>query len=393
MGSALNPLSAGGPATVARPETTELPAALLRPPPASALGSLAQAPRAGPRVFVIDDFTVPAMNVNRGDTVPDKVSHGDAVAAVLDSQLGVPAQRVDVGDWARDPASVDRFLGALQRIVRETRASDYPNLVLSISLAASEGAVSGDPKMTQLRDTLDWMARAGAHVCIAAGNDFDNALATPAMTVVGGSDGGVGFARDSRPSSRLIANPLTDVVRNAMLVSNPVYENGRLTGYSLTGQPRVTVPLDRITDVSARIQAVQGRPATQAAMSVAELKALVSRVDALPYEQRRAFDVSAYGDRVVRFEDLRTALREMDRSSTGFAVPPGVQKSNLYVTLPGVLSHQIGIAGTAQVVFFQTDRQGMLRHIGDNGPSLVSVGSSLSTPQEAASPSSRPALR
>jgi hypothetical protein len=357
----------------------------LQPPPSAALGSLAQAKEAGLRVLVIDDFTVQDMTINRGDTVPDKFSHGEAVAAVLESELGVPATRVDVGNWERDPAAVDRFLGTLQRIVRETRASDYPKLVLSISLAASEGAVEGNPKMKQLRDTLDWMARAGARIHIAAGNDYDNALATPAMTVVGGSEGGVGFAHDGKPSNRLITHPLTDVVRNAMLVSNPVYDNGKLIGYSLTGKPQVTVPLDRITDVSTRIQAVQGRPASQAGMSVPELKALITRADALPYEQRRAFDFAAYGDRVVRLEDLRTALREMDRSGTGFAVPPGVQRTNLYVTLPGVLAYLIGASDSAQVVFFQTDRNGTLRHIGDEGPMLSGLGTSFATPLEAGS--------
>jgi hypothetical protein len=97
--------------------------------------------------------------------------------------LGRKVERVDVGDWDKDDAGVDRFTHAQQKLIRETPAADYPKLVLSISLTASEAAVLGNPRMEQLRGMLIWLGRAGAQVCIAAGDGFANALASPEVRI------------------------------------------------------------------------------------------------------------------------------------------------------------------------------------------------------------------
>jgi hypothetical protein len=44
--------------------------------------------------------------------VPD-LSHGEACALTAESTLGRKVERVDGGDWAKDDASVDRFIHAL----------------------------------------------------------------------------------------------------------------------------------------------------------------------------------------------------------------------------------------------------------------------------------------
>jgi hypothetical protein len=358
---------------------SDIAGATKQPTGGPAKGSLAAAARGGSRVIVIDDFSTKVLNINRGDTVPD-LSHGEACALIAESTIGRKVERVDVGDW-EDAANVDRFIHALQKLIRETPAADYPKLVLSISLTASDGAVDGNPRMEQLKGMLSWLGRAGAQVYIAAGNDFANALASPDMRTIGGTNGGVGFAPVLQPSPRFEHNRETDAYGNAMLVSSPVYgKDHQLTAFAL-GSRQANVPLAAVTNVSVRADAIKARPAAQAAMGASELQTLGRKLDALPYEARRAFDVPAYGKRVISFADLRTAMRTLGHPELGFAVPPGVNRDHLYMSLPGVLSYLTGASEAAQVVFFQADRAGMLAPLDNNGPVRVGLGTSFSTPQ------------
>jgi hypothetical protein len=359
---------------------SDVAAVTKQPPVGPAQGSLVAAARGGSRVIVIDDFSTKVLNINRGDTVPD-LTHGEACALTAESVLGRKVERVDIGDWDKDEASVDRFIHALHKLIRETPAADYPKLVLSISLAASEGGVVGSPRMEQLKGLLSWLGRAGAQVYIAAGNDFANALVSPEVRTVGGTGGGVGFAPVREPSKRLEPNAETDAWRNALLVSNPVYDRGRLTGFSLDGKTSATLPLTQVTDVGRRLGAIEGRNVAQAGMTASELQTLGTKIAAMPWEQRRAFDVSAYGNRVVRFSEVRTALAALGWHDMGFAVPPGVNRDHLYLSLPGVLSYLTGASETAQVVFFQADRAGVLAPLDNNGPVRVGLGTSFATPQ------------
>jgi hypothetical protein len=355
-------------------------AAAAQPRVSPAQGSLAAAARTGSRVIVIDDFSTKVLNINRGDTVPD-LTHGEACALTAESMLGRKVERVDVGDWEKDNASVGRFIHALEKLIRETPAADYPKLVLSISLTASEGGVIGNPRMEQLKAMLSWLGRAGAQVYIAAGNDFANALVSPEVRTIGGTAGGVGFAPVTEPSKRLEPNAETDTWNNALLSSKPVYEKNQLSGFSLDGKTHVTVPLSKLTDVSPRVDAIAGRNVSQAGISAADLQTLGAKLRAMPWEQRKAFDVSAYGDRVVRFADVRAALAALRRSDMGFAVPPGVDRGNLYLSLQGVLSCLTGASETAQVVFFRADHAGVLVPLDNNGPVRVGFGTSFATPQ------------
>jgi hypothetical protein len=93
------------------------------------------------------------------------------------------------------------------------------------------------------------------------------------------------------------------------------------------------------------------------------------------------FDVSVCGDRVVQFADAKAALAALGRHDMGFAVPPGVNRDNLYVSLPGVLSCLTGVSESAQVVFFRADRAGVLAPLDNNGPVRVGFGTSFATPQ------------
>lgn len=372
------------------PTSTAAPLGGATPPPlgatpspqanGAAQGSLKAAARTGARVIVIDDFSTKTLNVNRGDTVPD-LTHGEACALIAESASGRKVERVDVGDWAKDDASVDRFIHALRKIARETPAADYPKLVLSISLTASDGAVIGNPRMEQLKGMLSWLGRAGAQVYIAAGNDFPNALASPDVRTIGGTGGGVGFAPVHLPSKRLDPNPEIDVYGNALLTSKPVYKAGRIDGFALNGKTHVDVPLSQVTDVSPRTDAIAGLNVAQAGIPARELQTLGAKIDAMPSEQQEAFDVSAYGQRVVRFADAQTAFAALRRHDMGFAVPPGVNRDGLYVSLPGVLSYLAGNSKTAQVVFFQADRAGVLTPLDNNGPVRVGLGTSFATPQ------------
>jgi hypothetical protein len=363
--------------------TPDVAAAIRQPSPVGpAQGSLAAAARGGARVIVIDDFSTKVLNINRGDTVPD-LSHGEACALTAESVLGRKVERVDIGDWAKDDASVGRFIHALRKLIHETPAADFPKLVLSISLAASEGAVVGSPRMEQLKGLLSWLGRAGAQVYVAAGNEFSNALVSPEVRTIGGTNGGVGFAPVHQPSARLEPNVQTDVWRNALLVSNPVYgrDGGGIEGFSLDGKTHATLPLSQLTNVSPRIDAIAGRNVAQAGMSAADVQTLGAKLDAMPWEQRKAFDASPYGDRVVRFADARTALAALGRHDMGFAVPPGVNRDNLYVSLQGVVTYLAGASKAAQVVFFKADRAGVLAPLDNNGPVRVGLGTSFATPQ------------
>jgi hypothetical protein len=136
-----------------------------------------------------------------------------------------------------------------------------------------------------------------------------------------------------------------------------------------------------VSDVTVRADSIKARRAAQAAVSASDLQTLGQKLDALPHEARRAFDVSAHGQRVIGFADLRTAMRALGRSQLGLAVPPGVNRDHLYVSLPGVLSYLTGASKSAQVVFFQADRAGRLTPLDNNGPVLVGQGTSFATPQ------------
>jgi hypothetical protein len=385
-GVSINPTLAGvtpssSPPGSAQPVAPQPPGSPQATSPGAA-GAVGQPPRlTQPRVIVIDDFSTKVLNINRGDTVPD-LSHGEACALVAEWSLGRPVERADIGDWNKDASSAARFVDHLKRLIRETHPADLSKLVLSVSLAATEGAVLGDPKMLELRNTLDWLARAGAQVFIAAGNEFDNALATPAMRTVSGSDGGVGFAPDPQASRRLIRNPETDAVRNALLVSNPVYENGQLAGFSLVGRAKVNLPLSQMTDVSARIDTIAGRKAEDARLGAPQLEALGRQMQSMSYEERMQMDLSAHADQVVSLADTRAAFKALKIDSLGFAVPPGADRSRLHVSAAGLLSYLTGRTdGNAPVVFFLIDRAGVLQPLGNNGSAFVGLGSSNATPQ------------
>lgn len=344
--------------------------------------ALSRVPKETRQLIVIDNFKDKTIPIDRNNTVGD-VSHGELCAAIAEKRMGRPVHRIDIGSY--DAGWEGRAVAALSRLIAQAppgrdaqhRFSGY---VLSVSFGASTDSVLSESQF-KIRRLLDTLAAGGASVYIAAGNDWDNTLATPRMRTVGASDGVQGFAADAAPSAALIENPGTDQIANGRVLAKPTYDaqSGRLTGWSIDADDKPEFLPKDMTDVSRRGEAIRGQALAAAVLSPAQAAGWYRRLMAMPPAEARAALSKALGRKVLSLNSLDAVFASAALSNP-IQAPAGVDGRRLHVSATGVFAAMLRLARDAEVLFFTVGRDSRLQPLDNRGIRLLGPATSYSTP-------------
>jgi hypothetical protein len=376
-GSSINApatVPAGGALLQVRPNSQALQRVLVASSGAAQAAQRGQPPRA--RVIVIDVFDTKTVNLDRGNTVPD-ASHGQVVALIAEGALGRPVERIDVGN-GQGGIDDQRFSAALQALIRSRPDGDYTGLVLSISLGYNPDSFRGEALVVK-RQLIE-LAQGGAQIFLAAGNEYENALASPYFTTVGASDGVVGQPLDTTPAKGFVQNLHTDVIRNGRLMSQPEYDqSGKFLGVRVTPSPSSPLfPEGALTDVSSRIRAIEGRTLAQSQLQRPEVAAFAAGFAGRTLEQFTQALVP-HESSVIALDDANAVLASA--GNPPIPKPLGTDRQDMFVSAIGVFVHLVQGGRSPQVVFFTVDRAGLLRPLSNDGPTQGPRGTSFSVPQ------------
>jgi hypothetical protein len=152
------------------------------------------------------------------------------VEGIIVGQTGIRPQRLERDDFGDDKAIINKLDELLAR-------KDVSNLYLNFSInTGSDGVIYGK---------LLALAKRGANIYIAAGNDGANSLAKagpahPNIHIVGASNGLVGSAQNSTQLATYKTPTLTDVVNG---VVKPVVTS---RGVDLTGDGKPDLAQDEV---------------------------------------------------------------------------------------------------------------------------------------------------
>lgn len=185
----------------------------------------------GSDIYVIDTFDAEfkSVPINRSDRTGD-VSHGELVAAVIESRTGQQVTRVQ-HDF--NAGNVDGFARELQTIVAAKAAAqgvsvDKTNLTdvrVNYSIGFNE-KLSNLEKSSFLK-VVEEFNRLGGKIYIGAGNDSRSQLAgLPGLITVDGSEGIVGASIQDSRQSGIYTNGDNQTVANSFVVVEGLKSGG-----------------------------------------------------------------------------------------------------------------------------------------------------------------------
>ena len=325
-------------------------------------------------MYIVDEFGVPSVNLNRGDTYAD-VSHGELVGLTYETLSGRPYTAIDVPSGYAGGDYDNAILNLAAQVRADHPDGDLGNVAVNLSFHS-------EPLGPRASDALNELMSDGATVYVASGNNpawGPNPLSEiPGVVTVGGNTGRVGEANSGVAIAEFPFNAETDVFANAVIVATPVADaDGEFAGVDINQDGQVDIAAERFANDSGvkagraeTLARYTGQPVQGNELSYQQMEAHYQRVRSHPDGE----GVDAADGKVIRLSEL------IDNDGLdGLKPPPGSDPDNVFISIDDA-------GGSPEyVTFFEADHAGMLQPLSNIGDGVVERGTSYAAPGAAAS--------
>jgi hypothetical protein len=351
-------------------------------------------------IYVIDDFDLKVININRSDWVAD-VTHGELVATIIEDQIGVTVHRVAVDS---ETASLTRkaekdidtqIIKTMRSIVMQyaknqgvaPRLARLQGVYLNISYT-QENFRSPEAK-AKFTEAVRLFSSQGGKIFVGAGNQYRSALAdVPGVYSVNGSAGIVGDARVLTNALSVYKNGPED--KNSFTTNSVVVPHRVIGGLSIT--PNKTLEFTD-ADITPVRSSWEGKPFSQQNVVMRNMiRVLVGNITkASARAEEKNIDPSDDANTILAYKKLQSYCAgklisavdlielKLIESANGNATelfPIGLDLSKIYLDAALMVAKE----GAEKQVLLEVGLQGRMQKISEKGESAKIYGTSFSTP-------------